>query len=558
MLISPIVLLVIPPLGAGAFPFGVAAGDVTESAAILWTRADEPGEIPWELATDADFSGIVAGGVAVALAENDLTVHVEATGLRPDTTYYYRFRSAADAAQVSAAGTFRTPPGPDRAAPLRLVYSGDSEAGRRPFDMLGFAAEERPDVFLYVGDTIYADLTTEALGVAVTLDEYRAKYRENREDVHLRRLLASVSTWAVWDDHEVENDYSGRGLIQAGRGGQMEAGYRAFFEYMPVRRNTVEPNRTYRSFRWGRTAEFFLLDGRQYRDPGASDACGASINPLGFAFGSPDPACVERLFAPRSMLGAEQLAWLKEGLAGSTAAVKFVVTNVPISFVAYWPYDRWDGYDAERREILEFIDAHRIGNVVFLTTDFHANAYNPDVMSYFRRYRPDYRLDNGVICPEVITGPIAAASLHEEVTRAACSVLGLDSGSLLANLLVSAAESAMLRPLVEADGLTFAETNRYAYVVIDVEPDGALRTRFRGLATWPGQSPARVETMHEEPPPAWPSPCGLPLLPAVVALFAAAERFSRAGRAPLRASGRPGSRSRAGGTEVGGLNRNAP
>jgi hypothetical protein len=53
----------------------------------------------------------------------------------------------------------------------------------------------------------------------------------------------------------------------------------------------------------------------------------------------------------------------------------------------FLPYDRWEGYAAERTEMLEFIrnpdgntmtDDH-LKNVVFLSTDIHAAIYNPAV-----------------------------------------------------------------------------------------------------------------------------------------------------------------------------------
>ena len=71
------------------------------------------------------------------------------------------------------------------------------------------------------------------LGVATTLDEYRAKYRQVRSDPNVRKLLAAVALWTGWDDHEVANDYCG--LDPSLSPEQQRAAYQAFFEYMPVR-----------------------------------------------------------------------------------------------------------------------------------------------------------------------------------------------------------------------------------------------------------------------------------------------------------------------------------
>ena len=215
------------------------------------------------------------------------------------------------------------------------------------------------------------------------------------------------------------------------------------------------------------------------------------------------------------MLGPEQLEWLKAGLVQSAARVKFVVTDVPIEFVGVYPYDRWDGYDAERRELLEFIDANRIENVWFLTTDFHANTYNPDVMAYFRERRPDYALSNGIICPEIITGPIATATLHDELVKIVAPWLGLEPDSFPADLATRVIVQPLLARLVQWNDLRFVETDRFSYAVVEVDATGAVRTRFQGLRSNEPDGPAELVTLHEEPRPALPLPCGWPLIAAV-------------------------------------------
>lgn len=492
------------------FSLGVAAGDVTADAAVLWTRADHSGTVRWEVAADSGFAGLAAWGEAQAAPEDDLVVQVEARGLQPGREYFYRFRFLEDPPAFSRTGRFRTAPDPAEPVAFRFAISGDSGDDRRPFDLLRFAAGEDLDFFVYLGDTIYADEPGAGNLVARTLDEYRRKYRWNRADGPLRDLLAATAVWAQWDDHEIENDYAGLGLAAGGRDAQLEAGYRAFLEYLPVRRQE-DPRRTYRRFRYGAAAEFFILDNRQYRQPGAAGECGEDLDPFGQLTLLGNAACREALGRPRSMLGSGQLEWLKQGLAGSTAAVKFVLTSVPIQFVGFQPYDRWDGYDAERRELLSFIDARRIAGVFFLTTDFHANAYNPDVTAYFRRHRPDYGLTGGAVCPEIIAGPIAQATLHEVLLHSGAQRLGLEPESPWAQTWVQVLENSLVEGLMRTSGQTFIETDRYAYAVVDVQADGTVHTRFRGLVPPRGGPDPAIETIHEatfpEPPPV---PCALP------------------------------------------------
>jgi alkaline phosphatase D len=524
-------------LSAGQhFPLGVAAGDVTDTAAVLWTRTDAPGMIRWHIAEDDSFAILVASGESQATADADLTVHVDASGLQPGRSYFYRFVRADAADAPSAVGQFRTTPSPNDAQPLRFAISGDSDASHAPFHVLGFAAQEDLDFFLFIGDTIYADIPAGDLGIATTLDEYRAKYHQNWSDPFMQQLFQATPIWAAWDDHEVADNYSGVAFLAEGKTAQLQldAAYQAFFENIPIR-PAEERFRIYRSFRFGRTAEFFLVDGRQYRDPEAAEACENQADPFGLALGGlkADPACIAVLSEPRTMLGAAQLQWLEQGLLASAATVKFVVLDVPIMFIGLEPYDDWDGYDFERREILEFIAANRIENVYFLATDTHANVYNPDVTEYFRRNRPDYALGDGVACPGLIVGPIATATLHDGVVDVVAGVLGLDPGSLAAQVLAGTAEQGLADRLTALEGLSYINTNQFAYAVIDVQPDGSVRTQYRGLTTCPLTGETQIATIHEEPPPSL--PCALPLLGAIGVTWLAAHSVNRRCAArPLR------------------------
>jgi alkaline phosphatase D len=116
-------------------------------------------------------------------------------------------------------------------------------------------------------------------------------------------------------------------------------------------------DRLYRRFRWGRHLELFLLDTRFYRDANTAPDDGE---------------------APKTMLGAEQRAWLVEGVASSDATWKVVVSSVPISIpTGGAARDGWANYDTDQgfeRELLEILSAWRaagVRNLVFVTTDVH-------------------------------------------------------------------------------------------------------------------------------------------------------------------------------------------
>jgi alkaline phosphatase D len=375
------------------FAHGVASGDVTPASAVLWTRVDAEGDVRVQVAKDEGFKDLVLEGKQRTSLDNDFVVKLGIEGLEPATRYYYRFLPPSGPS--SPVGTFETAPSPDTAADVTFVYDGDSDAAYKPFNLLAKVREDDPAFFIYLGDTIYGDYTNTGLPAATTLDDYRQRYKVNWEDPNLQALLASTSTYAIWDDHEVKNDFAGQDVDQA----QMAAGREAFLEYLPIRQDATDPNRLYRTFMWGKDVELFILDERQYRSAEAicTDDKGQTITIPSF---EGDAACKAGIADPsRTFLGQEQKEWLKQALLSSTAKFKFIVNEVAISELVLLPYDRWEGYAAERQEILDFLKDNDIKNVIFLTTDLHAAI----VKEVDDRYK------------EIIVGPIATTPLGAEL-----------------------------------------------------------------------------------------------------------------------------------------------
>jgi len=90
----------------------------------------------------------------------------------------------------------------------------------------------------------------------------------------------------------------------------------------------------------------------------------------------PPPGCLEEINDPkRTMLGSRQLATFKRAIKNSKATFKVIFNEVPIQQYYALPYDRWEGYEAERQEVLHFLQDN-VDNAVFLTTDAHANLVN--------------------------------------------------------------------------------------------------------------------------------------------------------------------------------------
>jgi hypothetical protein len=281
-----------------------------------------------------------------------------------------------------------------------------------------------------------------------------------------------------WDDHEVANDYDGGDLEPSIAPQQRADAYRSFFDYMPIRRHAGadDPDRTYRSIRYGDLAEFFILDCRQYRSRDLSRD-GGGIDPRAFFLPTLEMA---RSLGCRT-LHARCLASRNSPSSGwserSTATWKFVLA--PFLHLLVMPYDRWDGYDAERYDILRFIDLEGITGVVLLSADIHGNVYNPDVTHYLRNtLREGFSV--GCVIPEFIAGPIATETIRREIGFIGPLLFDTAVSEFIATPLFDFGFDFLMNTIIGENQLGFVEPDRFAYLVVDVTPD-QLTLTHRGV-----------------------------------------------------------------------------
>lgn len=324
-------------------------GEVTDDSALVWLRAEPGSRAALHYGKDPSFAEFSSTELVTVDPQADSTAIIPLDELEPATRYYYRALVAGK--KPGPVANFITAPRPDDNAKVSFCFSGDTRDSYKPFMVMNAVHLQRPDFFMHLGDTIYADIN----GTARQLPEFWAKYRRNREDLSTEGCFCETSVYATWDDHEVVNDFGpGHHLAPIGR--------KAFLDYWPVRHRDGEEDRIYRSFRWGRAAEIFILDVRQYRNA-----------------------------AKNTMLGAAQKRWLFDVLARSSATFKFIATPVPM---VGGGGDRWDGYPKEREEILTFIKDRKIRGVTFMSADLHYAAIT--------------KIPNSGGLRDITAGPIAA------------------------------------------------------------------------------------------------------------------------------------------------------
>ena len=381
----------LPAAANGAFAHGVASGIPGSRGITLWTRVSEltrSSSLTLEVATDKHFRHVVSRKPVVADANKDFTVHATVGKLKPAHEYFYRFHTKHKNSRV---GRFRTLPPADSNQPIKLgFYSCQSYEAGYYTAQAALAKEQDLDLVICLGDYIYehhyydgpaarADKTgANKDGDVQTLAEYRDKYRFYQSDKNLQDLHAAYPFVSMWDDHEVEDNYAGTHPDSASKdpdhqennneyarrvpfSERRKNGYQSFFEAMP--RIAPRGNRLYGSLKIGNMAELFITDERQYRDPQPCNDAQVTN-------------CPDDLQPGRTFLGSEQKGWLKSALPASKANWSLLASETMMMALDSVPgshanQDQWDGYSAEREEVLtEFLNK-KVDNLVVLSGDIH-------------------------------------------------------------------------------------------------------------------------------------------------------------------------------------------
>ncbi|HCH4136826.1 TPA: alkaline phosphatase D family protein [Vibrio parahaemolyticus] len=449
---------------AVSFVHGVASGDPTQTQVIIWTRVTTAAsyvDVSWQVASDMEFLNVVQSGVFTTDTGRDFTVKVDVQNLNANSQYYYRFIVGE---MMSEVGQTQTLPedGVEKAS-MAVVSCANYPAGYfHVYREILNQHEQSPfDVVLHLGDYIYeygtggyASEDAAALGrepskgaECITLDDYRKRYAQYRQDADLQALHAKLPMIAVWDDHELANDTwkNGAENHQDDEGSFIDrraAAAAAWTEWLPVRENTFSNMLIYRQFSFGNLVNLMMLDTRLVGRDKPLDYFSLSA-PTMEAIGG---LVAQSRSADRELLGTEQLAWLmnefnthdakwnvlgqqvlmsrmelpssvmtamfqlftstEEKKTEALLAVNTAITGYladpsadPISL----PYnlDAWDGYYVEREKVYQLVKASS-GNFVCLAGDTH-NAWASELKD----------VSNNPIGVEFATSSVSSPGLEE-------------------------------------------------------------------------------------------------------------------------------------------------
>jgi alkaline phosphatase D len=378
-------------VGPDPFRLGVASGDPRPDGVVLWTRlAPEPlepgggvyGPVPveWEVATDEAFTHVVARGSETAVPSEAHSVHAEPAALPAGAELFYRFRVHG---HISPVGRTRTAPAPGTdPGSVRFAVASCQHLEEGWYHAHRSIAADEPDLVLFLGDYTYEKKSSLAAKVRAYVDVeeigdlagYRLRYTQSKLDPMLQAAHAAAAWLAVFDDHELADNWWG--TPRRWPATRKQAAFQAYWENMPLPRSMKPVHAAiplYRRIDWGTLARFHMMDTRQYRWHQA-----------------PGGDCEQMRRPDRTLTGAAQERWLLDGLTGGS---RWDLLGQQVFFAGQdgdgatstcdVSADSWDGYQASRRRITQGWVDRRVRNPVVLTGDAHRYWANDLKLNYF-------------------------------------------------------------------------------------------------------------------------------------------------------------------------------
>ncbi|MCW3126994.1 MAG: hypothetical protein JWO03_2652 [Bacteroidetes bacterium] len=395
---------------------GPIIGGVTDTSCRIFIRTDISTQVTIELSTSSSFGSIATSATITTDATRDTVAISQLNGLAADTRYYVR--ATISGTQSGAGSSFRTFPQAGTAT-HQIFTSGSCHYDIESPDSSLYVrmAMDSPRAFIQCGDWGYPDADSGTINIylnnpstsfAAHIENHRTFYKKRYSCLGSYTFLHNFPVDYVYDDHDYLNDNSADDAVSGFDLNLLSLGAPKVYHMPPIARlNSIEAYQEwfpsyplvdstqgiYHSFRSG-NVEFFIPDLRAMRTAQA-----AAIRKSGSLWMHLPPAGY-------SLTGAQQLAWLRNALANSTATWKVIISSVPFNHalqktydscliigngsIPYWApaisginlpnygytavqnyADSWAGYKEDADSLLQFVLQNNIKNVFVVSGDSH-------------------------------------------------------------------------------------------------------------------------------------------------------------------------------------------
>ena len=260
-----------------------------------------------------------------------------------------------DGDRESVKTTFRTAPKPSTVGRVEVAFGSCSKVSQyKTAPIFKAVAAQQPDMMIFAGDNSYFIVgdgsdkhfnTSGPVGDWLFPEGMVNRHLITRVNPDLQDMLRSVPCYGIWDDHDYGPNNADRTFALR------EEATKAFIQmWANPAYGTAETPGTFSAFRHG-PLEVFLLDDRYYK-----------YSPQEHDDVTPETG---------SIWGAEQLAWLLQGLKDSTAPVKLIANGTQVISQSEGGEGHYREARGELDTLLAYLSEHKIGGVVFLTGDRH-------------------------------------------------------------------------------------------------------------------------------------------------------------------------------------------
>lgn len=253
--------------------------------------------------------------------------------------------SEAESAESADLEAFRPKPIDTTTAPTIIAF-GSCNKLDKPQTMWQYVAANNPNLWIWLGDIIYADtMDTKALA---------AHYRRLKTNPEYKKLRAKAQVVGVYDDH----DY---GVNDACKYHPTKRGSKkVLMDFLDIPLNSPVRKRdgAYQSYTFGKGAQkikVIIMDLRYFRDSLVPDAT------------------KQKRYVPNQlgdMLGETQWTWLEKELRNSTANLNILCSSVQVIADDHG-YEKWGNFPNERKRLLKLITNVKPKNLLILSGDRH-------------------------------------------------------------------------------------------------------------------------------------------------------------------------------------------
>ncbi|MEN9912090.1 MAG: Alkaline phosphatase precursor [Pseudomonadota bacterium] len=306
----------------GSLKAGPLVGHTDSDSSMIWAYADNKNDsVKVQYKTAANSKNCTV----VNMPPRDERLNTSLANLKNlkrNTRYYY---DVLVNNKIAESGTFKT------ASSDKIFKYVLASCIRRQKDeeQISFirARELKPDLMLLLGDNVYSDTNDRG-------DKLNS-HKLQRNIKNFKNIIKDVPTYAIWDDHDFGKNNSD------GTDTDERSARDAFMDVWANPGYGEDNKGIYYSFKRG-DVEFFMLDGRYFKNPG------------------------------KDFLGNDQLNWLKNKLSKSDAVFKVLAVGQTFNSAGN---ASWSDAPDERKNLLNFIKDKKIKGVILHSGDVHSNRY---------------------------------------------------------------------------------------------------------------------------------------------------------------------------------------